>query len=341
MKNNRLTLKALKLELDKLKKSNKVSLPASDIKPNKNKLYQKSSMFDLWVFSWVIYLSTKLPFINKFIALLSLYYGRTTWWKILVYIRKLFIIFNALIGVYVVYKTTGFGFDTFYANLIAMGNSYIEIFFNFNKRLYNWIYDFFDTKIVPGNPPTPKTTGGNMPTRDPIIPKIITANIEEAGYKPFSWSKIKEGGETSGVFSLRDLYASKPSDKYFDNPINVNINPSAWYKDLSTWLIIGGVVSLLGIGYLGYVYLFSSTAIDPTSPAGTVTPTLNKPVPNATGFSITSSISAITNNIKKLNPAYWFLTTTDVDAAHNNLMLHQSTPSLVNNNYYPFTSSDP
>jgi hypothetical protein len=111
MKNNRPTLKQLQQQLEELKKSSSISPTsthkasvAHDIKNSYiQNLHMKSSMFTLWLFSWVIFFMNKLPFIKPIITLASLYYGRTTWWKILVKIRKVFIMFNAAIGVYVVW----------------------------------------------------------------------------------------------------------------------------------------------------------------------------------------------------------------------------------------------
>jgi len=65
---------------------------------------------------------TKYHLFLKFISILSIYYGRTTIWKILVLLKKLFILFNALIGVYLVFKTTGF---TFYNIRFNKNGSYL------------------------------------------------------------------------------------------------------------------------------------------------------------------------------------------------------------------------
>jgi len=65
---------------------------------------RENSMFMLYLLSGILAYAHKIPFIGRMITLLSLWYGRTTWWKILVKLRKLFIIFNAVIGVIMVYK---------------------------------------------------------------------------------------------------------------------------------------------------------------------------------------------------------------------------------------------
>jgi len=170
MKNNKLTLKALKQELENLKATKKSAVSkatpvtethkssvAHDIKNSYiQNLHMKSSVLMLWGLSRVIYFAQKIPYLSKVVGFLSLVYGRTTWWKILLKIRKLFVVFNAIIGMYVVYKTTGFGVDTFWSNFIAIGEKYIDIFFNFNKTLFNWLLDLFDYKLVPGGNKTYK-----------------------------------------------------------------------------------------------------------------------------------------------------------------------------------------
>jgi hypothetical protein len=146
---NKLTLKQLKQELEQLKvsKINKSSTPtpethkstvAHDIKNSYiQNLHMKSSMFLLYILTGVLSYAHKIPFIGRIITIASLYYGRTTIWKILLKLRKLFVLFNAIIGVYIVFKTTGFGYDTFLANFVGIGNTYLEIFVNFTKRLFN------------------------------------------------------------------------------------------------------------------------------------------------------------------------------------------------------------
>jgi len=74
-------------------------------------LHMKSSMFTLWVITAVLSYANKIPFIKQIVSMLSLYYGRTTFWKILIKLRKAFIMFNALLGVFMVYNTVGFSYD--------------------------------------------------------------------------------------------------------------------------------------------------------------------------------------------------------------------------------------
>jgi hypothetical protein len=115
----------------------------------------KSSMFYLWLITGILGYGRKIPIINKIIGLLSLWYGKTTIWKMLIKLRKMFVVFNALIGMIVVFKTTGFGVDKFWAHFSAMGVEYAIIFKNFVGRIFDWLLNLFDQKIVP-NVPTDK-----------------------------------------------------------------------------------------------------------------------------------------------------------------------------------------
>lgn len=78
----------------------------------------------------------KIPFFKRIINKIKPYLTKTGIWTIIIMIRKLIIIFNAIIGVYVVYKTTGITSESFLANFIGMGVRYIEIFTDFTKNLF-------------------------------------------------------------------------------------------------------------------------------------------------------------------------------------------------------------
>ena len=144
--------------------------------------FRENSMLVLYIISGLIAYAHKIPLIGRLITLASLYYGKTTIWKILVKIRKAFIIFNAALGVYMVFHTVGFSTDNILAGITAMGHEYLQLLFNFTHRIFNWFVEIFDHKIVPNVPNEPKNPKS-------FIPKIITAKIEDDNYKPFSWSK--------------------------------------------------------------------------------------------------------------------------------------------------------
>jgi small basic protein len=171
---NKLTLKSLQQELEQLKnaksKGKVVTAPtgeshkssvAHDIKNSYiQNLHMKSSMLYLWLITGILGYARKIPIISKFISFAYNLYGRTTFFRILIKVRKLFVVFNAIIGFIMVYKTTGFGVDTFWANFIALGTNYLDIFITFNKRLFNWIFELFDYKVVPNIPSNKPSSAG-------------------------------------------------------------------------------------------------------------------------------------------------------------------------------------
>ena len=130
-----------------------------------------------------------------------------------------------------VYKTTGFGMDNLIGGFMAMGHSYAEIFYNFNRRLFTWIYDLFDHKVVPNVP--------NNPPSSWFSPKIESA-------KP-SWFSGPYNNNITPVNGLDSLRKT-----YVDELLNININTTPWYKDLTTWLLIGGTLASIGVFYVGY-----------------------------------------------------------------------------------------
>jgi hypothetical protein len=252
MKNNnsRLTLKALKSELELLKStkasplnkskpgitetnSHNAEVAGHDIKGSYiNRIYMKSSMFYLWLLTGVLGYATKIPYIGRIITLFGLWYGRTTWWKILVKVRKLFVIFNAIIGVFVVFKSVGFSSDNIIAGFSALGHTYYEILFNFTKRLFHWFVELFDHKIVP-----------NVPGDGPSYP------LKRANTSGLWFPKGIDHSWYNRLPKLDNL----PSDWYKAN-INFNLGqPSIpWYKDWSTIWWLGGIVGSLGMAYISY-----------------------------------------------------------------------------------------
>ncbi len=330
--------------LTKLLKSN----PQEVVKTSRIKnMYMQSSAFYLWLITGVLAYANKIPIIRNIIALLSLWYGRSTWWKILVKIRKAFITFNAIIGMYMVYKTTGFSFDHILAGFTGMGHTYVEIFYNFNRKVYNWLYNLIDSKVVPNIPKNPPS---NPPITDVSswFPKT-NATIEPTN-KPnwFSGPYSNNTLDKEEFFSLRKLY--------MDNPINININTTPWYKDYTNWLLLGGGLACVGVLYIGIKIIMDPLLINdlpligkwfrtPLDQASTnVTPT-QETVGGAPdlgeGSSTLSSIgTAVLGGLKKLNPATWFMSSVDYD---NSVAAFTHAQSNVgyNPNHYPFTRFNP
>src|ERR1700728_4208148 len=224
--NNKLTLKALQQELENIKAKSapklskaqndthkKSDVAGHDIKNSYiNNLHMRSSMFYLWLVTGILGYASKIPIVKKLIGLLSLWYGKTTIWKILIKLRKMFVVFNALIGMMVVFKTTGFGVDTFWAHFSAMGTEYAIIFKNFVSRLFNWLLGLFDSKIVP-----------NVPTNKPSNPST------------YGWWTPR-GIDYSWNMPL-PKYDNPQALEWVKNPFQINhIQGTPWYKDWSTIL---------------------------------------------------------------------------------------------------------
>jgi|SRR6267378_291410 len=237
MKNiRRVTKVELLAQLEKLQQQLKTSkVPVAPVEKTNDikhsyiqNLHMKSGMFMMWIITAVLSYGSKIPYIKQIITALSVLYGRTTIWKVLVKLRKAFIMLNALIGVYMVFKTVGFSYDNVLAGFVGMGHSYIEILTSFTKRLFNWFVELFDHKVIP-NVPGDNISGGSG-NKNTWLPK----GIESHSFYP------KPNVEDS----LRKSYNSL---------FNISVEPTptatSWYKDYSTWLwIIGGVF----VVYLGY-----------------------------------------------------------------------------------------
>ena len=89
-------MKKLQEQIDALNAANK------PVQSNTGKI------MSLFALTSLIAYAHKLPGVSKLTNLLSLWYGRTTWWQMLIYIRKGFIVLNALIGLYATFKITIF-----------------------------------------------------------------------------------------------------------------------------------------------------------------------------------------------------------------------------------------
>ena len=111
---------------------------------NKQFKERGSPLMFMTIISWILITANKIPLINKLTKMLSIYYGKTTFWRMLILIRKAFITINAIIGVITVFKISGIGYDSIMAGFSGMGMTYIEMLSNLSKRLFNW---FLRSKI--------------------------------------------------------------------------------------------------------------------------------------------------------------------------------------------------
>jgi hypothetical protein len=335
IKNNMLSLKALQAELEQIKSAQAqqvhnnhphTDVAGHDIKGSYiNRIYMKSSMFTLWLITGILSYAHKIPYIGHIIAVLSLWYGKTTWWRILAYVRKIFITVNAIIGVFVVFNSVGFSTDNILAGVSALGHQYYEILISFTKRLFNWFVELFDHKIVPNVPNNPPKSW----------PKL-----------PDSWTSIPKVDKNEDTFeSLRSIYTKD---------ININVTTSTpWYKDLSTWLWVGGSVIGIGLLYVGYKFctdplfidnLFGSTDIKGKGKAPSIEPD-GSGIPLekiSSGSDTTNSIVALTTYIRqKLNPFNYFTSASETQKAFREFMDKQFKLETADRRYYPFTEVNP
>jgi hypothetical protein len=260
MKNNKLTLKSLKQELENMKvksgvKSNdKVeNLPkivGQDIKNSYiQRLYMRSGAFTLYLLTGILGYAHKIPFIGRIISLAAVWYGKTTIWKILVKLRKFFIVVNAILGVFVVFKSVGFTTDKLLIGFTAVGECYFLMLTTLVKRMFHWFVELFDHKIVPN---VPGDNGGTWFSKPPKNNSIFTSsNI-----------KIPNLLE-SDTFSLRNLYK------------DATISETPWYKDSKTlfWIVFSVVV--VGVLYVSYQELSEQISFKPSINTESPTPPID------------------------------------------------------------------
>ena len=227
----------------------KAKTPVAIHKDKKNKttttLYRSGAlpMIPMWAISTILTYAHKIPGLSKIIGTLAKWYGRTTIWKLLVSLRKLFIIFNAILGVLAVFTITGFSTDNIIGGFYGVGVYYFEMLGSFIKRLFTWFFDFFDYRIVPNVPDNPPSGSSFTPWSNPRPnASDFPSNIPPKAPSPFDLDKQ----------SLRSLYTD-----------SMNINtPSGGTNSWSftTWLWYIGV----GAAALGAVYIGAKIIIDPT-----------------------------------------------------------------------------
>ena len=129
--------------------------------------------------STILTYANRIPLINGFIGYISKRYAKYTWLQLLIYLRKWFIVFNAIIGIITVFKVTGYSSDNWIAGFYGLGHTYIDMFTGLIKRMFIWFCDLLDIKVVPSVPKTPPTA----PTWWPF------------GTKESTWIGAPKGGE--------------------------------------------------------------------------------------------------------------------------------------------------
>ena len=192
-----------------------------------------------WLITAIISYGHKIPMVSKLINMLSLWYGRTTWWKMLASLRKVFIVINAIIGVFTVFWITGFSTDNLLAGFYGVGVTYVDMITSFTKRLFNWFFELFDHKIVPKSPSYP------------------------SNYNPsWKWWGPKENTWASGNNSFKKIIDLSRNPDYYAVKIDTS---SSW--GIPNWLWYTGifVVSVFGI-YCVYSLCNDTTILQDLNP---------------------------------------------------------------------------
>ena len=162
-------VRQLRKDLDKLIEANnlKTEIISQNAQGDKlvkreyfQKLIQSFNILGLLTFlGFMFSLGGKIPFIKQIFLGLIAWYTKSKWIKVLAWARKSFVVINAVIGVYLMFKLVGFSPDNILAGISGLGASYLEMLTSLTKKLFKWFYDFFDfrTPQPPTNPSwTPK-----------------------------------------------------------------------------------------------------------------------------------------------------------------------------------------
>ena len=136
IKNNRLSLKSLEQKLEQLAKENakkevpeylerrKDSHRKDDNSNNENIIVRirKGGAPMLFILSTILAYANRIPIINRLTGYITMKYANTSWLQLLIRLRKLFIIFNAVIGIITVFKVTGYSSDNMIAGFYGLGS---------------------------------------------------------------------------------------------------------------------------------------------------------------------------------------------------------------------------
>jgi hypothetical protein len=283
----------------------------------------------LFILTTIISYANKLPIINKIVNLLQFWYGKTSWWQILVKIRKAFILFNAALGLMLMFKITGLTSENILASFYLLGNNYMEAFFNLSRRIFNWFVDLFDHKIIPNVPGD--SSGGILSKNNTPSNTIINKALENI--------KLDQLLNTDGP-SLRKLYGG-------------SIENTPWYKDWSILLWITGGIVTIGVLYFGYM-VFIDPIFTHTSTPATGGPPINPGIPDTPDITLNDTFlgnlwNSATGGVIKtyrgitntLNPFNYYVSASESQNQFNNFMEMQNDMNRSDRRFYPFTDVNP
>lgn len=286
IKKNMLSLKALQAELEQLKKTNQLNSSSTQTvnttpagsKQVVTKFYMHSHMGLLWVISFLIGWAHKIPMLSKIIAVLNIWYGKTTWWQIVTSLRKIIVVFNAIIGLMTMFKITGITTDDGIGGVYGLALAYFDLARAMVSKAALWGLRLF-VRTPPIFEPEPKPGA---------IARIFKGKAKD------SLGKTNTSGNTDPSGSLREEYAY-PLDRTIwpPRPETAAIVAS-WIPD---WLFYGGIAVIgIGVAYLGYTLITNpykiADFISPNKAPGT-TPAGGTPDTNLGGSATADAAEAL------------------------------------------------
>lgn len=322
-----LSLKELKAQQDAIKAQlDLVSKTASPQGPAQSNI---KGLIKPFLFTSIISNLHRIPGVPRLIKLLSLWYGRTTWWKILVMLRKAFVLMNALIGMFAIIKISGFSMDNIAVGISTMGYNYVEGISTITRKVFDWLYSFFNN-------------------RTPDVPKNPGSWISD----PREWSVTRRIGwetrpMTSDGIAQRMLEVGK--NQNFFNPQPQTRGWLGWiYDGIPSWLWYTGVAVIsIGTLYLGYKVIIDPSWITPFAQGGPGNPGLpeiqvNDVRTETVAATIAKQFTRFYRGVAHYtNPFTYLPTANQSNDAFQAFMKNQT--SWENRNYklYPFTEINP
>lgn len=335
MNNKKLTLKLLQQQLEELKIktiankkiNNKLPTAAqrAEVISKKGKNMPKASMsFNplgiLMSLSWISFILSKFPFLTTLFTKILGIKKASILFTILIYLRKGFIVTNAIIGIWLMFKVTGWDQGSFLMSAAAIGHSYMEFFITFIYKAFNYLYNIFDNKIIP--------------------------NIG-SGQNPYS---VYNGWNIRPMKDNNYLSIAENAKSWYTSPIN-QVSDS-WFDNWKTWIYVAfGLVTIVAF-ISGAIYINNWLWQDPSlmdkgklkdfqlnveSPGGTIYPS-SKSVLGKIGdvliFNRLNNISEGASYIKeKIIPS--------MDTDQFNRIQYEGKWGEKIKTYYPFTNYDP
>ena len=250
MNNKKLTLKLLQQQLEELKIktiankkiNNKLPTAAqrAEVISKKGKNMPKASMsFNplgiLMSLSWISFILSKFPFLTTLFTKILGIKKASILFTILIYLRKGFIVTNAIIGIWLMFKVTGWDQGSFLMSAAAIGHSYMEFFITFIYKAFNYLYNIFDNKIIP--------------------------NIG-SGQNPYS---VYNGWNIRPMKDNNYLSMAENARSWYQSPTQIS-NTSSWSDWFPSWkamFYIGITIVTIATLYSGYVYI--NNCFDPTT----------------------------------------------------------------------------